>query len=41
MDVRLQAIGGGHVVYLKLVIRADCLVVSFHEDEGESDEDPS
>ena len=31
----------GTVVYLKLVLRADCLVVSFHEDEGESDEEPS
>lgn len=25
-------------VYLKLILRAECLVVSFHEDEGESDE---
>ena len=31
----------GTVVYLKLVLRAECLVVSFHEDEGESDEEPS
>jgi len=31
----------GTVVYLKLVLRADCLVVSFHEYEGESDEEPS
>ena len=30
----------GTVVYLKLVLRAECLVVSFHEDEGESDEEP-
>lgn len=30
----------GTVVYLKLVLRADCLVVSFHEGEGESDEEP-
>jgi Motility quorum-sensing regulator, toxin of MqsA len=29
----------GTVVYLKLVLRAECLVVSFHEDEGESDEE--
>jgi hypothetical protein len=26
-------------VYLKLILRAECVVVSFHEDEG--DEDPS
>lgn len=31
----------GTAVYLKLVLRAECLVVSFHEDEGESDEEPS
>lgn len=29
------------VVYLKLILRADCLVVSFHEDHGEFDEEPS
>jgi hypothetical protein len=26
---------------LKLILRADCVVVSFHEDEGETDEDRS
>jgi len=26
------------VMYLKLVVRAECVVVSFHEDEGERDE---
>jgi riboflavin synthase len=31
----------GTIVYLKLILRAECLVVSFHEDEGESDEDQS
>jgi hypothetical protein len=31
----------GTVIYLKLVLRAECLVVSFHEDEGESDEELS
>lgn len=31
----------GTVVYLKVMLRAECLVVSFHEDEGESDEEPS
>ena len=30
----------GTVVYLKLVVRAECVVVSFHEDEGETDEEP-
>ena len=29
----------GTVVYLKLVIRESCLIVSFHEDEGDSDEE--
>lgn len=29
----------GTVVYLKLVLRAECVVVSFHEDEGEGDEE--
>jgi hypothetical protein len=28
----------GTVVYLKLILRAECLVVSCHEDESESDE---
>ena len=31
----------GTNVYLKLILRAECLVVSFHEDEGESDEEQS
>ena len=30
----------GIVVYLKLIVRTDCVVVSFHEDEGETDEEP-
>lgn len=29
----------GTLVYLKLVVRAECVVVSFHEDEGEADEE--
>jgi hypothetical protein len=29
---------GGIVVYVKVVLRADCVVISFHEEEG-SDED--
>jgi hypothetical protein len=29
----------GIVVYLKLIVRVDCVVVSFHEDEGEIDEE--
>ena len=28
------------VVYLKVVVRTECVVVSFHEDEIEIDEDP-
>ena len=30
----------GIVVYLKLVVRTACVVVSFHEDESEADEEP-
>jgi hypothetical protein len=29
----------GMPVYLKVVLRAECVVVSFHEDEGEADEE--
>ena len=29
----------GTVVYLKLIIRENCLIVSFHEDESDSDEE--
>ena len=29
----------GTVLYLKLIVRADCVVISFHEDEGDGDED--
>ena len=25
---------GGQIIYIKLVVREDCVVVSFHEDEG-------
>lgn len=31
----------GTLVYLKLVLRAECVVVSFQEDEGEADEEGS
>lgn len=31
----------GTVLYLKLIVRADCVVISFHEDEGGGDEDAS
>jgi hypothetical protein len=27
------------VLYIKVVVRADCTVVSFHEDESQNDED--
>jgi hypothetical protein len=30
---------GGVVVYVKVVLRSDCVVISFHEEEGHSDED--
>jgi hypothetical protein len=29
---------GGILVYVKLILRHACVVVSFHEDEGENDE---
>lgn len=29
----------GTLVYTKLILRSDCLVVSFHEDEGGGDEE--
>jgi len=31
----------GTKVYLKLILRAECLVVFFHEDQGESDDEQS
>ena len=31
----------GTLVYLKLVVRTECVVVSFHEDADEADEGPS
>ena len=31
----------GTMVYLKLVLRAECVVISFHEDQGEDDEEQS
>ncbi len=30
---------GGQTIYVKLVLREDCLVVSFHEDEGDGHEE--
>lgn len=30
---------GEFAIYLKLIIRSDCLVVSFHEDEGDDHEE--
>src|SRR2546422_7125768 len=30
---------GGQVLYVKIVLRADCVVVSFHEDEGAGHEE--
>ena len=30
---------GGILVYVKLILRRGCLVVSFHEDEGADDEE--
>lgn len=34
-----NALGAGTLVYVKLILRSDCLVVSFHEDEGGDHED--
>ena len=30
---------GAVVVYVKVVLRSDCVVISFHEEEDHSDED--
>ena len=30
---------GGVVAYVKLILRSDCVVVSFHEEERQGDED--
>ena len=30
---------GGVVVYVKLILRSDCVVISFHEEERPGDED--
>jgi hypothetical protein len=30
---------GGQVIYVKIVLRRDCVVVSFHEDEGAGHEE--
>ena len=30
---------GGRVLYVKLIVRDGCVVVSFHEDEGEGHEE--
>jgi hypothetical protein len=38
MYVFRPAVPGG-VIYLKLILRNDCIVVSFHEDEGGRDEE--
>ena len=29
----------GVILYVKLIVRSECMVVSFHEDEGKDDED--
>jgi hypothetical protein len=29
----------GDVLYVKLILRSDCIVVSFHEDEGDRNEE--
>lgn len=30
---------GGQIIYVKLLLREDCVVVSFHEDEGGAHEE--
>lgn len=32
---------GGIVLYVKVVLRADCVVISFHEERGNDDQDQS
>ena len=41
MDVPFQTHDCGNFVYVKVILRNDCVVVSFHEDksEGHDDED--
>jgi hypothetical protein len=31
----------GLELYIKLILRGNCVLISFHEDEGESDEEDS
>jgi hypothetical protein len=38
MDVRVQAVHRRVVVYVKVIVRADCVIISFHEEE-DCDED--
>ena len=30
---------GGINLYIKLIVRSECVVISFHEDEGDADEE--
>jgi hypothetical protein len=38
VDVRVQAQGRRHLVYVKLMLRPGCVVVSFQEDEDGDDD---
>jgi hypothetical protein len=29
----------GQITYVKIVLRKDCVIVSFHEDDGDRDDD--
>ena len=29
----------GIVLYVKLIVRSECVVISFHEDDGDADEE--
>jgi hypothetical protein len=41
--INRRALGGwlvsGTVSYVKLIVRSECVVISFHEDEGDADEE--
>ena len=39
VDVLVQASARRKVLYIKLILRNDCIVVSFHEDEGDGHEE--
>jgi hypothetical protein len=39
MDVPFKPQLSGAVLYVKLILRSNCVVISFHEDAGNGDEE--